>query len=52
MKEDFTLKHLLRFEIWTRELCEKFVYKHLETTKYVKNKPTIKEIYKLHGQIP
>ena len=29
--EDFTLKHLLLFEI-----CEKFVYKHSETIEYVK----------------
>ena len=28
--EDFTLKHLLHFEICTRETCEKFVYKHSE----------------------
>ena len=35
--EDFTIKHLLRFEIWARELCDKFVYKHLETIEYVKN---------------
>ena len=31
------LKHLLRFEICTREICEKFVYKHLETIEYIKN---------------
>ena len=35
--EDFTLKHLLLFEICAREICEKFVYKHSETMKYVKN---------------
>ena len=29
--EDFTLKHLLLFEIFAREICEKFVYKHSET---------------------
>ena len=29
--ENFTLKHLLRFEICTCEICEKFVYKHSET---------------------
>ena len=33
--EDFTLKHLLLFEIC--EICEKLVYKHLETIEYVKN---------------
>ena len=27
----------LLFEIYPRELCEKFVYKHSETTEYVKN---------------
>ena len=37
MFKDFTLKHLLIFEIYTRKLCEKFVYKHLETIEYVKN---------------
>ena len=35
--EDFTLKHLLLSEICASVLCEKFVYKHLETTEYVKN---------------
>ena len=35
--EDFTFKHLLLFEICAREICEKFVYKHSETIKYVKN---------------
>ena len=35
--EDFTLKHLLLFEICGREICETFVYKHLETIEYVKN---------------
>ena len=35
--KDFTLKQLLLFEICTREVCEKFVYKHLETIEYVKN---------------
>ena len=35
--EDFTLKHFLLFEICAREICEKFVYKHSETTEYVKN---------------
>ena len=29
--EDFTLKHVLLFEICAREICEKFVYKHSET---------------------
>ena len=35
--EDFTLKHLLLFEICSREIREKFVCKHLETIEYVKN---------------
>ena len=35
--EDFTLKHLLLFEICAREMYEKFVYKHSETKEYVKN---------------
>ena len=29
--EDFTLKHLLHFEIYARETCCKFVYKHSAT---------------------
>ena len=49
--ENFTLKHLLLFEICTRKICEKFVYKHLETLEYVKNLPTFYEIYKLHWKI-
>ena len=32
-------------------MCEKSVYKHSETIDYVKNLPTFKEIYKLHGKI-
>ena len=35
--EDFTLKHLLLFEIYAREICEKFVYKYSETIECVKN---------------
>ena len=35
--EDFILKDLLLFEIYAREICEKFVYKHSETIEYVKN---------------
>ena len=35
--EDFTQKHLLLFETWAREMCEKFVYKHSETIEYLKN---------------
>ena len=35
--QDFTLQHLLLFEICARELCEMFVYKHSATIEYVKN---------------
>ena len=35
--EDATLKHLLPFEIFAREIREKFVYKYSETIEYVKN---------------
>ena len=35
--KDSTLKHLLLFEIYARDICEKFVLKHSETTEYVKN---------------
>ena len=35
--EEFTLKHVLRFEICAHEICEKFVYKHSETIEYIKN---------------
>ena len=35
--EDFTLKHILLFEIWAGEICEKLLYKHSETIEYVKN---------------
>ena len=37
MFEDFTLKHLLLFEISSPEICEKFIYKHSETIEYVEN---------------
>ena len=32
--DDFTLKHLLLFEICAREIREKFVDKHSETIEY------------------
>ena len=35
--EDFTLKHLLLFDISARDICEKFVYKHSETIECIKN---------------
>ena len=35
--EDFTLKHFLLSETCTREICEKFVCEHSETTEYAKN---------------
>ena len=49
--ENFTLKHLLPFEICTREICEKLVYKDSQTIEYVKNYQTFLKIYKLYGQI-
>ena len=27
-------------ELYTRKLCEMFIYKHTETIEYVKNQPT------------
>ena len=30
------LKHILLFEIWAGEICEKLVYKYSETIEYVK----------------
>ena len=35
--------------LYAREICEVFVYKHLERNEYVKNSPTFYEIYKFHG---
>ena len=35
----FTLKHLLLFEICTRQICETFVYKYSETIDHVQNYP-------------
>ena len=32
-------------------ICEKFVYKHLETIKYIKIWPIVSDLYKPHGQI-
>ena len=43
--EGFTLKNLLLSERCAREIYEKFVYKHSETTEYVKNEPTFYESY-------
>ena len=34
---NFTLKHLLLFEICVRDICEKFVYKPSETIEDVRN---------------
>ena len=34
--EDYTLKHLLLFEICAREICQKFAYRHSETIEYLK----------------
>ena len=35
--EDFTLKHLLFFELCAREVYEKFIYKYSETIEYHEN---------------
>ena len=35
--ENLTLKHFLLFELCARETCEKFVYKHSETTEHAKD---------------
>ena len=35
--EDFTLRHLLLFELCAREISEQFVYKLSETKEYFKN---------------
>ena len=40
--EDFTLKHLLLFEICAREICEKFIYKHSETIEKLENVKNVK----------
>ena len=31
-----TLKHFLLNEIFAREICERFIYKHSETEEYAK----------------
>ena len=38
--EGFTLLHLLFFEMYSPEIHEMFVYKHVETIEYVKKQPT------------
>ena len=48
---DFTLKHLLLFEICAHEICEKFFCKHSETIEYVKKLAYFLKNYKLHEQI-
>ena len=35
--KDFTLKQPIFFEIYTHEICEKFLYKYSETIEYLKN---------------
>ena len=37
MSKILHVKHFSLFEIYAREICEKFVYKHSETKEYVKN---------------
>ena len=39
------------FEICSREICEKSVYKHSDTMKYIKNWPTFWETFRLYGEI-
>ena len=50
MVEDFTLKHLLLFEIRACEICEKFVCKHSETIEYVKISLHFKKFTNLTGK--
>ena len=35
--EDFTFRRPLLFEIYSREMCKKFIYKHSEKLEYAKN---------------
>ena len=44
------LRYILLFEICTSEVCEKFVYKHSETTEYEKNQPTFKKFTNFTGE--
>ena len=37
-------------ELYTRKVCEMFIYKHAKTTKYVKNQPTFLEKYNFTGE--
>ena len=48
--EDFTLKHLLIFEICAHGICEKFVYKHSEKKEYVKNSLLFKKFTNFTGK--
>ena len=44
--DSFTLQQYLLLEICAPEICEMFVYKHIEKiVKNVKNQPTFKEKY-------
>ena len=47
--ENFAFAILEILELYTREVCEMFVYKHTETIQYVKNQPIFKEKYRLYG---
>ena len=38
--ENFALSILRIIELFTRKVCEMFVYKHTKTIEYVKNQPT------------
>ena len=41
----------LVFEIYAGNIDEMFVYKHTETTEYVKKQPNFSEKNKLHGLV-
>ena len=45
-----SLKYPLRFEICTREICEKFVYKHSETIDMLKINLLFKKFTNLRGK--
>ena len=49
--EKFAFLILEILELYTRKVCEMFIYKHTETMEYVKNYPTFWEKWKLYGWI-
>ena len=48
--EDFTLKHLLLFEICPCHICKNFVYKHSEYLKMFVHKIRFRPLFKLETQ--